>query len=77
MARAFDLSATTPEGKAQNNPIQKFEEMSTKEQILIMLSSLPQQEQMDMLSRQFTDRQRPGQSDLSHQGHPAGKDNEG
>ena len=44
VARALDLSSTTPEGKAQRNLIQKFEEMSTKEQLLIMFSSLPQQE---------------------------------
>ena len=38
------------------------------------LDALPQQEQMDMLSRRFTDRQRPGQSDLFHEGDPAGNE---
>ena len=33
VARALDLTGATPEGKAQNNPIQKFEKMSIKEQL--------------------------------------------
>lgn len=76
VARALDLSSTTPEGKAQQDPIQKFEEMSVKEQLSIMFSSYSEQEKMDMLLRQYTGRQSIGQSDLFHQGDPANKDSE-
>ena len=42
-------NVVTPEGKAQNN-LQKFEEKSMKEQLLIMFSALPKRQQADMLS---------------------------
>ena len=68
VARALDLSGAMPEGKAQNC-LQEFEEKSMKEQLLMMFSALPQQQQMDMLSRQFT-----GQSDLFLGDDPAGNE---
>mgnify|MGYP006903306645 CR=1 FL=1 len=68
VARALDLTAATPEGKAQNN-LQKFEEKSMKEQLLIMFSALPKQQQADMLSWQFT-----SQSDLDD---PTGNETRG
>ena len=76
VARALDLSSTTLEGKAQKDPIQKFEEMSVKDQLLIMFNSYSEREQIDILSRQYTGRQSIGQSDLFHQGDPANKDSE-
>ena len=66
VARAFDLTAVTPDN------LQKFEEKSMNEQLLIMFSALPQQQQADMLSWQFT-----SQSDLFLGDDPAENETRG